>query len=59
MAARLDDVDRLVAVYGPALHDDERCVEAARLLRPPQHSSLEEESYLDAAWRYEWRRDRP
>ncbi|WP_158939440.1 HEAT repeat domain-containing protein [Streptomyces sp. NRRL S-87] len=61
MAAVLDDPDRLVrlaAVYGLALHDDERCVEAARSLGPPQRGSLEEESYLEAAWRYEWRRDR-
>ncbi len=62
MAAVLGDADRLVqlaAVYGLALHDDERCVEAARLLGPPQRGSLEEEGYLEAAWRYEWRRDRP
>ncbi|WP_329404022.1 hypothetical protein OG523_06180 [Streptomyces virginiae] len=62
MAAVLGDADRLVqlaAVYGLALHNDERCVEAARLLGPPQRGSLEEEGYLDAAWRYEWRRDRP
>ncbi|WP_406840915.1 hypothetical protein ACICHK_40200 [Streptomyces sp. AHU1] len=60
MAALLDDADRLVqlaAVYGLALHNDERCVEAARLLGPPQRGSLEEDSYLDAVWRYEWRRD--
>ncbi|MFF1777892.1 HEAT repeat domain-containing protein [Streptomyces virginiae] len=60
MAAVLDDSDRLVqlsAVYGLALHNDERCVEAARLLGPPQRGSLEEEGYLDAVWRYEWRRD--
>ncbi|MFE9467504.1 HEAT repeat domain-containing protein [Streptomyces virginiae] len=61
MAAVLDDSDRLVqlaAVYGLALHNDERCVEAARHLGPPQRGSLEEEHYLEAAWRYEWRRDR-
>ncbi|MFD7914680.1 hypothetical protein ACFV30_28845 [Streptomyces sp. NPDC059752] len=60
MAAVLDDTNRLVqlaAVYGLALQDDERCVEAARLLGPPQRGSLEEEGYLDAVWRYEWRRD--
>ncbi|MGW3387866.1 ankyrin repeat domain-containing protein [Streptomyces cinereoruber] len=60
MAAVLDDTDRLVqlaAVYGLALHDDARCVEAARLLGPPQRGSLEEESYLGEVWRYEWRRD--
>ncbi|MFE7477934.1 HEAT repeat domain-containing protein, partial [Streptomyces sp. NPDC057575] len=60
MAAVLDDTDRLVqlaAVYGLALHGDERCEEAARLLGPPQRGSLEEEGYLDAVWRYEWRRD--
>ncbi len=60
MAVVLDDTNRLVqlaAVYGLALHDDERCVEAARLLGPPQRGSLEEEGYLDAVWRYEWRRD--
>ncbi|MFI8327346.1 hypothetical protein [Streptomyces sp. NPDC085529] len=61
MAAALDDTDRLVqlaAVYGLALHNDERCVEAARSLGPPQRGSLEEEGYLEAVWRYEWRRDR-
>ncbi|MFD7079298.1 HEAT repeat domain-containing protein [Streptomyces sp. NPDC059918] len=60
MAALLDDADRtvrLAAAYGLALHDDERCVEAARLLGPPQRGSAEEEGYLDAVWRYEWRRD--
>ncbi|MEV0415464.1 HEAT repeat domain-containing protein [Streptomyces sp. NPDC050448] len=60
MAALLDDVDRQVqvaAVQGLALHDDERCVEAARRLGPPQPGFLAEEYYLDAAWRYEWRRD--
>ncbi|MFE5770603.1 hypothetical protein ACFQ7O_19815 [Streptomyces sp. NPDC056485] len=60
MAALLDDTDRMVrlsAVYGLALHDDERCVEAARLLGPAQRGSEEEEGYLDAVWRYEWRRD--
>ncbi|WP_164341054.1 HEAT repeat domain-containing protein [Streptomyces anulatus] len=60
MAAALDDTDRLVqlaAVYGLALRDDERCVEAARRLSPPQRGSLEEEGYLDEVWRYEWRRD--
>ncbi|TRV72647.1 hypothetical protein FKN01_29545 [Streptomyces sp. 130] len=60
MAALLDDTDRLVqlaAAYGLALHDDARCVEAARLLGPPQRGSLEEECYLDAVWRYKWRRD--
>ncbi|MEU3430496.1 HEAT repeat domain-containing protein [Streptomyces gardneri] len=60
MAAVLDDTDRLVqlaAVHGLALHNDERCVEAARLLGPPQRGSLEEERCLDAVWRYERRRD--
>ncbi|WP_222723367.1 HEAT repeat domain-containing protein [Streptomyces sp. wa22] len=60
MAAVLDDTDRLVqlaAVYGLALHDDERCVAAARLLGPPQRGSLEEEGYLDAVCRYQWLRD--
>ncbi|MEV6582741.1 HEAT repeat domain-containing protein [Streptomyces sp. NPDC051582] len=60
MAALLDDPDRLVrlsAVYGLALHNDERCVEAARLLGPARPGSEEEEGYLDAVWRYEWRRD--
>lgn len=59
-AAVLDDTNRLVrlaAVYGLALHDDERCVAAARLLGPPQRGSLEEEGYLEAVWRYERRRD--
>ncbi|MEU1228811.1 ankyrin repeat domain-containing protein [Streptomyces sp. NPDC005828] len=60
MAAALDDTDRLVqlaAVYGLAVRDDERCVEAALRLGPPQRGSLEEEGYLDAVWRYERRRD--
>lgn len=59
MAALLDDADRQVqvaAVQGLALHDDERCVAAARRLGPPQPGFLAEEHYLDAAWRYEWRR---
>ncbi|MFJ6463093.1 hypothetical protein ACIQM0_18970 [Streptomyces sp. NPDC091387] len=62
MAAVLGDADRLIqlaAVYGLALHNDERCVEAARLLGPPRRGSLEEEGYLDAVRRYEWRHDRP
>ncbi|MEV4943252.1 hypothetical protein [Streptomyces zaomyceticus] len=57
MAALLDDADRrvrLVAVYGLALHDDERCVEGARRLPPaPPGTSYEHE--LDAVWRYERR----
>ncbi|MFD5144608.1 hypothetical protein [Streptomyces sp. NPDC058401] len=60
MAALLDDADRevqVVAVHGLAHHDDERCVEAARRLGPPQPGSLEEEDYLFSARRYEWRRD--
>ncbi|MEU2390408.1 HEAT repeat domain-containing protein [Streptomyces sp. NPDC007369] len=60
MAALLDDTDRQVqvaAVHGLALHQDDRCVEAARRLGPPQPGFLAEEHYLDAAWRYEWRRD--
>lgn len=60
MAALLDDSDRsvqLAAVYGLALHNDERCVEAARLLGPPRRGSLDEESRLDEVWRYERRRD--
>ncbi|MEU2075497.1 HEAT repeat domain-containing protein [Streptomyces sp. NPDC013489] len=60
LAAALGDTDRLVqlaAVYGLALRDDERCVEAARRLSPPQRGSLEEEGYLDEVWRFTWRRD--
>ncbi|WP_133895389.1 hypothetical protein [Streptomyces sp. KS 21] len=60
LAARLDDTDRqvqVVAVHGLALHDDERCVQAARRLGPAQPGFLNEESYLDSVWRYEWRRD--
>ncbi|MEU8589542.1 hypothetical protein AB0C59_21470 [Streptomyces sp. NPDC048664] len=60
LAARLDDVDRQVqvaAVYGLAMHEDERCVEAARCLGPPQPGTHSEERCLEAAWRYEWRRD--
>ncbi|MFC9588898.1 hypothetical protein ACFTUC_03725 [Streptomyces sp. NPDC056944] len=59
MVAALDDTDRLVqlaAVYGLAVRDDERCVEAARVLGPPQGGSPEEEGYLEAVWRYKWRR---
>ncbi|MEU9669636.1 HEAT repeat domain-containing protein [Streptomyces bobili] len=60
MAALLGDADRQVqvaAVHGLALHDDERCVEAARRLGPPQPGAFSEEHYLDVVWRYEWRRD--
>lgn len=60
MAALLDDADRgvqVVAVYGLARHDDERCVEGSRRLGPPQPRYPDEELYLDAVWRYEWRRD--
>ncbi|MDX3525418.1 HEAT repeat domain-containing protein [Streptomyces sp. ID05-39B] len=60
MAALLGDADRQVqvaAVHGLALHDDERCVKAARRLGPPQPGAFSEEHYLDAVWRYEWRRD--
>ncbi|MDA5280015.1 HEAT repeat domain-containing protein [Streptomyces sp. Isolate_45] len=61
MAALLHHPERrvqLVAVYGLALHDDERCVEASRRLGPPRPGFRDEEmGYLDAAWRYEWRRD--
>ncbi|MFD7630761.1 HEAT repeat domain-containing protein [Streptomyces sp. NPDC059851] len=49
MAALLDDTDRQVqvaAVHGLALHDDARCVEAARRLGPPQPGFLTEEHYL-------------
>ncbi|MFF3216681.1 hypothetical protein ACFYYB_39430 [Streptomyces sp. NPDC002886] len=59
MAALLDDADRQVrvkAVYGLALHDDERCVEGARRL-PPAPPGTRYEFDLDAVWRYEWRRD--
>lgn len=59
MAALLDDADRRVqvtAVYGLALHHDERCVEAARRL-PPAPPGTPHEDELDAVWRYEWRRD--
>uniref|UniRef100_A0AAU2JJ66 HEAT repeat domain-containing protein n=1 Tax=Streptomyces sp. NBC_00049 TaxID=2903617 RepID=A0AAU2JJ66_9ACTN len=59
MAALLDDADRRVqvtAVYGLALHGDERCVEAARRL-PPAPPGTPREDELDAVWRYEWRRD--
>lgn len=62
LAAALADADRpvqLTAVYGLAVHDDVRCVEAARLLGPPRRGSLEEEHCLDAARRYEWRHARP
>ncbi|MFF3083831.1 HEAT repeat domain-containing protein [Streptomyces nojiriensis] len=61
MAALLDHSERrvqLVAVYGLALHNDERCVEGAdRLGQPRSGFRNEEAGYLDAAWRYQWRRD--
>ncbi|MFB7330787.1 HEAT repeat domain-containing protein [Streptomyces adustus] len=60
MAALLDDADRQVqvaAVHGLALHDDGRCVAAARRLGPPRPGFLTEEHYLDTAWRYAWRHD--
>ncbi|MEU3727449.1 HEAT repeat domain-containing protein [Streptomyces sp. NPDC031705] len=60
MAALLDDADRqvrLAAVQGLAQHDDGRCVAAARRLGPPHPASPDEEHALDAAWRYERRRD--
>lgn len=47
----------VLAVYGLALHHDERCVEGARRLGPPQPAYPDEEHYLGAVWRYEWRRD--
>ena len=62
MAAVLGDTDRMVqltAVYGLGLHNDERCVKAARLLGPPLRGSLEEEGYFEEVRRYEWRRGRP
>ncbi|MER6444111.1 hypothetical protein [Streptomyces venezuelae] len=61
MAALLDHPERrvqLVAVYGLALHHDERCIEGAdRLGQPRPGFRNEEAGYLDAAWRYQWRRD--
>lgn len=61
MAALLDHPERrvqLVAVYGLALHNDERCVEGADRLGPPRPGfRAEEMACLDAAWRYQWRRD--
>ncbi|MFD6113572.1 HEAT repeat domain-containing protein [Streptomyces yangpuensis] len=61
MAALLDHPDRrvqLVAVYGLARHDDERCVQAAQRLSPPRPGFHEEESpCLEAAWRYAWRHE--
>lgn len=59
MTALLDDADRrvrVVAVYGLALHDDDRCVEAAHRL-PPAPPGTPHEYELDAVWRYERRRD--
>lgn len=58
LAALLDDGDRqvqVIAVYGLALHEDERCVAGARRLGPPRHPG--EDRYLGMAWRYEWRRE--
>ncbi|MFJ6784136.1 HEAT repeat domain-containing protein [Streptomyces yangpuensis] len=61
MAALLHDPlrrVRLVAVYGLALHEDERCVEAADRLGPPRPGFRTEEMvWLDAARRYKRRRD--
>ncbi|MER5400608.1 hypothetical protein [Streptomyces sp. NPDC002599] len=60
MAALLDDAERQVqvaAVHGLALHEDERCVRASHRLGPPRPGFLAEEHYLEAAWRYEWRRE--
>ncbi|WP_159045232.1 HEAT repeat domain-containing protein [Streptomyces sp. WM6373] len=61
MAALLHHPERrvqLVAVYGLALHNDERCVEGAdRLGQPRPGFRNEEAGYLDAAWRYQWRRN--
>lgn len=59
MAALLGDPDRRVqvtAVYGLALHEDERCVEAARRL-PLAPPDTPHEYELDAVWRYTSRRD--
>ncbi|MEV4191245.1 HEAT repeat domain-containing protein [Streptomyces toxytricini] len=62
MAVLLDDPERQVrleAVHGLALHEDERCVEAAKRLGPPRPGFHEEEYYrLEAAWRYEWNREK-
>ncbi|MFI8391892.1 HEAT repeat domain-containing protein [Streptomyces sp. NPDC085540] len=61
MAALLDHPERrvqLVAVYGLALLDDERCVEGADRLGQPRPGFRDEEmAYPDVAWRYQWRRD--
>ncbi|MER8236162.1 HEAT repeat domain-containing protein [Streptomyces sp. NPDC094049] len=61
MAALLDDADHQVqatAVYGLALHDDERCVRGAQRLPPaPPGTWHAHEHELDAVWRYERRRD--
>ncbi|MEY2242191.1 hypothetical protein AB8A21_04425 [Streptomyces sp. BF23-18] len=62
MAALLDDAERQVqiaAVHGLALHEDERCVPASHRLGPPRRGVLTEEHCLEAAWRYEWRREGP
>ncbi|WP_381561014.1 HEAT repeat domain-containing protein [Streptomyces eurythermus] len=59
MAELLDDPIRqvrVVAVYGLARHDDERCVEGARRL-PPAPPGAPYEYDLDAVWRYKLRRD--
>ncbi|MFJ6797264.1 HEAT repeat domain-containing protein [Streptomyces sp. NPDC091268] len=49
---------RLAAVYGLALHEDERCVEEAERLGPPRPGFHDEEAgYLDVAWRFMRRRD--
>ncbi|MFJ3925585.1 HEAT repeat domain-containing protein [Streptomyces sp. NPDC090022] len=61
MAALLDHPERrvqLVAVYGLALHEDERCVEGANRLGPPRPGYHDEEmACLEVAWRYKWRRE--
>lgn len=60
MFALLEDADRLIqvaAVEGLAIHDDERCVEAARRLGPPRRGLLAEMHYRDLVRLYEERRD--
>ncbi|MFI6892565.1 HEAT repeat domain-containing protein [Streptomyces sp. NPDC050256] len=62
MSVLLEDGDRKVritAVEGLAFHDDERCVEGARRLGPPQEhpGTSSVELHLDALWLYRQRRD--
>jgi hypothetical protein len=50
-----DQLIRIYAVYGLALHDDPRCVEAERHIGPVDREKWPDTWLLDAVWRYQWR----